>query len=175
MTLTLQAYFIALLGAIWSAPWDVEAACPGARALQAEQRVDGNLFNPHSLPQKNRRLEITFDEHNDYYDAVQKVDWDAVKADIVSVIHTSEEFWPADWQDGGSAGNYGPFFIRQAWHCSGSYRTSDGRGGCSGTPLKYKIYHIIDIVLIYAILDSHIIQVVVRDSIQSYFGMIIQT
>lgn len=68
-----------------------------------------------------------------YYTALQEIDFDAVKADLVSLIHSSEAWWPSDWgAGGGSDGNYGPFFIRLAWHCSGSYRTSDGRGGCAG-------------------------------------------
>ncbi|CAM9679082.1 unnamed protein product, partial [Ectocarpus fasciculatus] len=63
-------------------------------------------------------------------EALGNIDFDEVKTDIVDLIHSSEEWWPADWQSVG--GSYGPFFIRLAWHCSGSYRTSDGRGGCDG-------------------------------------------
>ena len=60
----------------------------------------------------------------------QVVDYDAVRADIRQLLTTSQPFWPADVGPDGP--NYGPFFIRLAWHCTGSYRNSDGRGGCDG-------------------------------------------
>src|SRR3989338_8628930 len=52
----------------------------------------------------------------------------AVREDIIQVMLTSQSFWPADVFNGEAT--YGPFFIRQAWHCAGSYRRTDGRGGC---------------------------------------------
>ncbi len=59
----------------------------------------------------------------DYAEAVQSLDVDAVRADIVEVMKSSQEWWPADY------GHYGPFFIRMAWHAAGTYRVQDGRGG----------------------------------------------
>ena len=59
----------------------------------------------------------------DYAEAVQSLDVDAVRADIVEVMKSSQEWWPADF------GHYGPFFIRMAWHAAGTYRVQDGRGG----------------------------------------------
>ncbi|HWH29266.1 MAG TPA: peroxidase family protein, partial [Mycobacteriales bacterium] len=59
----------------------------------------------------------------DYRTAVQSLDVEAVKRDIVEVMHTSQDWWPADW------GHYGPLFIRMSWHAAGTYRIADGRGG----------------------------------------------
>jgi hypothetical protein len=61
-----------------------------------------------------------------YERALDEIDWQDVEDDITEVLTTSQDWWPADY------GNYGGLFIRLAWHSCGSYRTSDGRGGCEG-------------------------------------------
>ncbi|MGB2922984.1 MAG: catalase/peroxidase HPI [Mycobacterium sp.] len=73
--------------------------------------------------QKNPDVINPRDEGFDYATAVQTLDVDAVRADLVEVMRTSREWWPADF------GHYGPLFIRMAWHAAGTYRVKDGRGG----------------------------------------------
>ncbi len=58
-----------------------------------------------------------------YADALKKLDMVALKKDLVTLNTTSQAWWPADY------GNYGPFFVRMAWHSAGTYRIGDGRGG----------------------------------------------
>ena len=58
-----------------------------------------------------------------YADAFKTLDLHAVVADLHALMTDSQAWWPADY------GHYGPFFVRMAWHASGTYRTYDGRGG----------------------------------------------
>jgi catalase (peroxidase I) len=63
----------------------------------------------------------------------------ALARDIKRAMLQSRGGWPADFgAPGGSGGNYGPQFVRLAWHCSGTYRLSDGKGGCAGGRQRFE-------------------------------------
>ena len=68
-------------------------------------------------------LSNPMDADFDYKKEFQTLDLDALKRDVIQVMTTSEDWWPADY------GHYGPFFIRMTWHAAGTYRIHDGRGG----------------------------------------------
>jgi catalase-peroxidase len=80
-------------------------------------QVDVAKLHPHS-PQAN-----PLGDDFDYAAEFAKLDVEALKADLVSVLTTSQDWWPADY------GHYGGFFIRMSWHAAGTYRIHDGRGG----------------------------------------------
>jgi catalase-peroxidase len=62
-------------------------------------------------------------EDFDYAAEFRTLDLDALARDVDEVLTTSQEWWPADF------GHYGPLVIRMVWHCAGTYRIDDGRGG----------------------------------------------
>ncbi len=61
-----------------------------------------------------------------YAEEFKKLDVEALKQEVIKVMTTSQDWWPADY------GHYGPLFIRMAWHAAGTYRIADGRGGAGG-------------------------------------------
>jgi catalase-peroxidase len=78
-----------------------------------------NLNILHQHDKKSSPLDADFN----YREAFSKLDYAALKKDLLALMTDSQEWWPADY------GHYGPFFIRMTWHAAGTYRTADGRGG----------------------------------------------
>jgi len=103
-----------------------ESGCP----MRIKPPVEGgsnrdwwpNQINLKIL-QKNPIEGNPMDPGFDYTATVATIDVEALKADVEGVMTTSQDWWPADF------GNYGPLFIRMAWHSAGTYRVHDGRGG----------------------------------------------
>ncbi|MDG7002030.1 MAG: catalase/peroxidase HPI [Nitrososphaerota archaeon] len=80
-------------------------------------RLDLKILRQNS-PKSN-----PMDKDFDYRKEFASLDLAVVKKDIAVLLTKSQEWWPADF------GNYGPLFIRMAWHSAGTYRIHDGRGG----------------------------------------------
>ena len=80
---------------------------------------------------QNSPLSDPMGEEFNYAEEFKKLDLEALKKDVVAVMTTSQEWWPADY------GHYGPLFIRMAWHAAGTYRIADGRGGAGSGSQRF--------------------------------------
>lgn len=98
--------------------------CPfhGASAGTTNRDWWPNKLNLNILRQHSS-LSDPMGEDFDYAREFNSLDLNAVKKDLNALMTDSQDWWPADF------GNYGPLFIRMAWHSAGTYRIGDGRGG----------------------------------------------
>ena len=80
-------------------------------------QLDLSVLHQHS-PKGN-----PMGEDFDYAEAFAGLDVEALRQDVLEVMTTSQDWWPADF------GHYGGLMIRLSWHAAGTYRVEDGRGG----------------------------------------------
>ena len=86
-----------------------------------------NLTVLHQQSNLSNPMDLSFNYRQEF----STLDYYALKKDIEKVLTESQDWWPADF------GNYGPLFIRMAWHSAGTYRTGDGRGGSSAGQQRF--------------------------------------
>jgi len=88
-------------------------------------QLDISILHQHSA------LSNPMGEEFNYSEEFKKLDLQAVKNDINTLMKQSQDWWPADF------GHYGPLFIRMAWHSAGTYRVNDGRGGAGAGTQRF--------------------------------------
>ena len=76
-----------------------------------------------SVLHRHSPLSDPMGEDFDYAREFSTLDVEELRRDLIELMTSSQEWWPADY------GHYGPLFIRMSWHAAGTYRIADGRGG----------------------------------------------
>jgi catalase-peroxidase len=100
----------------------IPSATPKATRPRTNRDWWPNQLDLHVL-HHHSSLSNPMGEDFNYAEEFKTLDLDALKRDLIEVMTTSQDWWPADY------GHYGPLFIRMSWHAAGTYRIADGRGG----------------------------------------------
>ncbi len=118
---------------------DSNGKCPFPGVTQKHSVGGGGTKNPEWWPnqlklnilRQNSSLSDPMGTDFNYAKEFSSLDLKAVKKDLQKLMTDSQEWWPADF------GNYGPLFIRMAWHSAGTYRIGDGRGGAGAAQQRF--------------------------------------
>ncbi len=123
----------ALVGLMGIGLWP---ATSGAASLAPETPKSNRFWWPELLDlgplRQHETTSSPLGSGFNYPEAFNTLDLQAVKKDINALLTTPQAWWPPDY------GNYGPFFIRMAWHGAGTYRLQDGRGGADGGQQRFE-------------------------------------
>ena len=92
-------------------------------AARGQTKIGGRTSWTSPSSTTTRICPTRLEEEFEYAEQFKNLDVEALRQDLIALMTTSQDWWPADY------GHYGPLFIRMSWHAAGTYRIADGRGG----------------------------------------------
>jgi catalase-peroxidase len=100
---------------------------------QSNEKWRPNQLNLKLLHQNSPQAS-PLDKDFNYAKEFKKLDLEALKKDLETLMTTSQDWWPADY------GHYGPLFIRMTWHSAVTYGIGDGHGGAGSGARRLRLH-----------------------------------